>query len=49
MVWPVGELQVFYKVTTSCLWREKGTEKKGGREEEGEERDLSTSYIKDLN
>lgn len=34
MVWPLGELQAFYKVTSSCLWgwggegeREKGKER----------------------
>lgn len=35
MVWPVGELQVFYKVTSSCLWGGVGRvrDRKGEREE----------------
>lgn len=53
MVWPVGELQLFYKVPSSCLLR-KGKRGKGCRRE-GERRrgeikktDISTSYIKDI-
>ena len=57
MVWPLGELQVFYKVTSSCLWgwggegeREKGKEREGGRERgrQRERRGLSMSYSRDL-
>lgn len=44
MVWPVGELQVFYKVTSSCLWGRGG---EGERQEgEREKRDLTTSHIR---
>lgn len=50
MVWPVGELQLFYKVPSFCLLRE-GKEV-GEREREGrgeiEKTDISTSYIKDI-
>ena len=35
MVWPVGELQLFYEVTCSCLLRER--EGKRVREREKEE------------
>lgn len=50
MVWPVGELQLFYKVTRSCLLSKeekgKGSEREGERKKLGrEKRDLSTSYI----
>lgn len=53
MVWPVGELQLFYEVPSSCLLR-KGKRGKGCRREgerrrgEIEKTDISTSYIKDI-
>ena len=43
MVWPVGELQVFHKVTSSRLWGRGGEGERQGRGER-EERFINSSY-----
>lgn len=43
MIWPVGELQLFYKMTSSRLLKVM-KEEKGGKEEMKRD-DLSASYV----